>query len=74
MTLRKGWLNRQFSRVESDVRCWPVSMQREAGFSVPAQHVPPRHSANPARDSTQIAAQEGPAKKEDRPAGAAQDG
>jgi hypothetical protein len=64
MTLRKGWLNRQFTRVESDVRSWPVSMQREAGFSVREQHLPPRQSANPARDGTQVAPQEGPAKNE----------
>jgi hypothetical protein len=32
MTLKPGWLNRQFARVEEEVRQWPEWMRREAGF------------------------------------------
>jgi hypothetical protein len=32
MTLKKGWLNEEFVRVDADVRKWPDWMQREAGF------------------------------------------
>lgn len=32
MSLRKDWLNRQFVRVDADVRNWPISMKVEAGF------------------------------------------
>jgi hypothetical protein len=32
MSLRKDWLNRQFVRVDADVRSWPISMKVEAGF------------------------------------------
>jgi hypothetical protein len=29
MTLPKGWINRQFARVERDVKNWPDWMRRE---------------------------------------------
>lgn len=29
MTLKQGWINRQFARVESDAKKWPYWMQRE---------------------------------------------
>jgi len=32
MTLKKGWLGRQFSHVTNDVQAWPEWMKREAGF------------------------------------------
>ena len=32
MTLKKGWLDRQFSHVTNDVQAWPEWMKREAGF------------------------------------------
>ena len=37
MSLRKDWLNRQFVRVDADVRNWPVSMKVEAGFATREQ-------------------------------------
>jgi len=37
MSLRKGWLNRQFVRVDADVRNWPISMKVEAGFAAREQ-------------------------------------
>jgi hypothetical protein len=64
MTLRKGWLNRQFARVESDVQKWPASMQREAAFSVGAQALAPQQSGSPAHSKVQVVPQEAPAKKE----------
>lgn len=30
MTLKKGWLIRQFAQVEAEVREWPEWMQRES--------------------------------------------
>lgn len=30
MTLEKGWINRQFARIERDVQSWPEWMRREA--------------------------------------------
>ena len=30
--LKPGWLNRQFEKVENEVKDWPDWMQREAGF------------------------------------------
>jgi len=62
MRLRSGWLNRQFTRVESDVRNWPVSMQREAGFSEQPLH--PQQSDSPVHDKVQVVPQEAPAKKD----------
>lgn len=64
MTLKKGWLNRQFTRVESDVRNWPASMRQEAGFPVGQQHVPEHQVASPTRGKAQAATQVAPAKKE----------
>jgi hypothetical protein len=32
MTLRAGWLDRQFANVNEEVREWPMWMRREAGF------------------------------------------
>lgn len=32
MTLKKGWLGRQFTHVTNDVQAWPEWMKREAGF------------------------------------------
>ena len=32
--LKPGWLNRQFEKVEKDVRDWPDWMKREAGLDV----------------------------------------
>jgi hypothetical protein len=29
MTLKQGWINRQFARVERDAKNWPDWMQRE---------------------------------------------
>jgi hypothetical protein len=29
MTLKQGWINRQFARVERDSRTWPEWMRRE---------------------------------------------
>ena len=37
MTLKKGWLIRQFAQVEAEVREWPEWMQREAKFSASQQ-------------------------------------
>jgi hypothetical protein len=37
MSLRKDWLNRQFVRVDADVRNWPISMKIEAGFATREQ-------------------------------------
>ena len=37
MSLRKDWLNRQFVRVDADVRNWPISMKVEAGFETREQ-------------------------------------
>lgn len=37
MSLRKDWLNRQFVRVDADVRNWPISMKVEAGFAAREQ-------------------------------------
>jgi hypothetical protein len=38
MTLQKGWINRQFARVERDVQSWPSWMRREAEIqTAPAQ-------------------------------------
>ena len=37
MSLRKDWLNRQFVRVDADVRNWPISMKVEAGFATREQ-------------------------------------
>ena len=37
MTLKKGWLIRQFAQVEAEVREWPEWMQREAKFSTSQQ-------------------------------------
>ena len=30
--LKKGWLNRQFEKVEKDVKDWPDWMKREVGL------------------------------------------
>jgi len=32
MTLEKGWLDKQFSKVAEEIKEWPDWMQREAGF------------------------------------------
>jgi hypothetical protein len=32
MTLKAGWLDRQFANVNEEVREWPMWMRREAGF------------------------------------------
>lgn len=37
MSLRKDWLNRQFARVDADVRNWSISMKVEAGFETREQ-------------------------------------
>lgn len=36
MTLKAGWLNRQFERVNEEIRDWPSWMRREAGFTEPS--------------------------------------
>jgi hypothetical protein len=33
MELKAGWLDRQFEKVNQEVRDWPSWMQREAGFT-----------------------------------------
>lgn len=30
MTLEKGWINRQFARIERDAQSWPEWMRRDA--------------------------------------------
>ena len=32
MTLQKGWLDKQFSKVAEEISEWPDWMRREAGF------------------------------------------
>jgi len=32
MSLQKGWLDKQFSKVAEEISEWPVWMQKEAGF------------------------------------------
>ncbi len=33
MTLKEGWLDRQFEMVKKDIQAWPEWMRREAKFS-----------------------------------------
>jgi hypothetical protein len=33
MTLKAGWLDRQFEKVNEEVNEWPEWMRKEAGFS-----------------------------------------
>jgi len=35
MSLKEGWLNRQYSKVSADVERWPSWMKREAGLDHP---------------------------------------
>lgn len=37
MTLSKGWINRQITRVERDSKTWPDWMRRETELRVQAQ-------------------------------------
>jgi hypothetical protein len=52
MTLREGWLNRQYSRASADVDRWPSWMQREAGL-VP-QGEPARREPQADRPSDRV--------------------
>lgn len=36
--LKPGWINRQFARVEADVKTWPPWMRRETGSKEPMIH------------------------------------
>src|SRR5437763_144039 len=40
MTLSKGWINRQITRVERDVKDWPDWMRREAALRTEEQKAP----------------------------------
>jgi hypothetical protein len=40
MTLKAGWLDRQFERVNEEIREWPTWMRREAGFTEPKTEQP----------------------------------
>jgi hypothetical protein len=35
--LTPGWLNRQFDKVEEDIKSWPTWMKREAGLETEAK-------------------------------------
>jgi len=37
MTLRKGWLQRQFNRITIDISEWPDCMIKKAGFKKPTE-------------------------------------
>jgi hypothetical protein len=45
MTLQKGWINRQFARVERDVQSWPTWMRREAEMQAVSTQEPSRSMA-----------------------------
>jgi hypothetical protein len=51
MTLKAGWLDRQFARVNEEVREWPPWMRREAGFTEPStpetDHMPESKAQTP---------------------------
>lgn len=34
MTFEKGWINKQYGRVERDARSWPSWMRRDSGIAV----------------------------------------
>jgi hypothetical protein len=62
MTLRKDWLNRQFERVDADVRNWPISMKVEAGFATREQAEPGLSCAPNEKSATVEIAPKGPVK------------
>lgn len=43
MTLKPGWINRQFARVERDARNWPEWMRRETAVREQEQ----KHKSEP---------------------------
>jgi hypothetical protein len=52
MTLKAGWLDRQFETVNAEIREWPSWMRREAGFAepnTPKTEQPARIEAQPAK-------------------------
>jgi len=54
MTLKAGWLDRQFERVNQEIREWPAWMRREAGFTEPNTPMPknaPKGEPRPATSS-----------------------
>jgi len=53
MTLKKGWLGRQFDRVTNDVQAWPEWMKIEAGFKTPQSHPYEHAEQSPPREQTQ---------------------
>jgi hypothetical protein len=55
MTLKAGWLDRQFERVNAEIREWPTWMRREAGFTepnTPKTDQPAKVEAQPASQQT----------------------
>ena len=66
MTLKDGWLNRQFEKVSDDVRSWPVWMQREAGFLPGSQCVAVARATEPSAAQTSSDSSQNGAKPEGR--------
>ena len=52
MTLSKGWINRQITRVERDVKHWPDWMRREAALRAEEQKAPRTSSKTVQEDET----------------------
>lgn len=52
MTLKAGWLDRQFERVNAEVREWPTWMRREAGFTEPSKGNTEQHPEAKPQTST----------------------
>lgn len=52
MTLQKGWLDKQFSKVAEEIKEWPDWMRREAGFQTEQQDAETNPNGNVQCDST----------------------
>jgi hypothetical protein len=58
MTLQKGWINRQFARVERDVQSWPSWMRREAEVQTAPALEPSRSTGAGQQEGTEAHAGE----------------